>query len=111
MIPLASQREKLHRLLDERATHYRRAVDKGRLALDVAAAKHAELLAIRRTFDWLIANHDWIRAEAQRRQVEARKSAEIEAHPAVAAVLTAFPEAVVTAVRQPVVTDLREPRP
>ncbi len=55
-------------------------------------------MAIRRTFEFLVDNQDWIRAEARRRQFEAQKIAEIEAHPAVTAVRTAFPEAVVTRV-------------
>ncbi len=99
MISLADQQTKLGRLLDERATHYRRAVAKDRLTLEVAAHKHAEVEAIRSTFRWFVVNADWIRAEAQRRKAHAAQMADISERPAVKALLNAFPDAEVTAVR------------
>lgn len=98
-ISLTDQKIKLDRLLDERATHYRRGLNKNRLTFDEATTKHAEVDAIRRTFAWLIANADWIRKEDQRRRLHAEQMAELERHPAVAAVLSAFPDAAIAAVR------------
>ena len=101
MIPLAEQKAKLDRLLDERITHYRRGVSKGRLSLDTAAIKHAECEAIRASFAFLVRHHAWIKAEFQRRRDHAEQLAASVAHdPAVQAVKAAFPEAEVSAVRK-----------
>lgn len=100
-IPLADQAAKLDRILDERVGFYRLGVKKGTLALDVAARKHAEVEAIRKSFAFLVANAGWIRAEAQRRREMREAEAEIESlreHPAVQSVLTEFPGAEVTGV-------------
>lgn len=99
MITLEQQQEKLERLLDERVTHYRRGVAKGRLALDVASAKHAECEAIRASFAFLVRHQAWIRAEAQRRRSIAAELAAAERDPAVQAVKATFPDAEVAAVR------------
>lgn len=100
MIPLAEQKAKLDRLLDERITHYRRGVSKGRLSLDTAAIKHAECEAIRASFAFLVRHHAWIKAEFHRRRDHAEQVAAIEQDPAVQAVKAAFPEAEVSAVRK-----------
>ena len=98
-IPIADQMAKLERLLDERVVHYRRGVTKGRLAIDVAAFKHHECESIRRSFRFLVDNHEWIRAEALRRNAERRAIEAAESDPAVAATLAAFPDAEIAAVR------------
>lgn len=94
---------KLGRILDDRIGLYRLSHKKGHLELDVAAEKQAECEAIRRAFSWFASNAGWIKAEAVRRQAVARQRAElaeIEAEPAVAAVLDEFPGATVTSVTQ-----------
>lgn len=100
-IPLAAQRAKLDRLLDERIGFYRLGVKKGTLALDAAAQKHAECEAIRRSFAWLCDNHEWIRAEARRRARLAEDRAIFDEEPAAAAVRAAFPDATVTLSPEP----------
>lgn len=99
-MPLDAQRTKLERLLDDRIRFYRLGVRKGTLPLDEAAGKHAECEAIRQTFRWFVANADWIRAEARRRQEAARQQAEIDdlltTSEAARAVVEAFPDAAIT---------------
>jgi len=128
-ITLEQQADKLERMAAERIAHYRRAVEKGTRPLEWAAGKQAEVEAIRRSFAFLVANQDWIRAEAQRRAERARREAEmadaaIDDHtgeagdsrqspaslldeieqlknePAVAAALAAFPGAQIDDVRE-----------
>ena len=64
-LPLATQSEKLGRILDQRVAHYRRAVRLGRRPLEWGALKHAECEDIRRSFAWLLANRTWA-ANAQK---------------------------------------------
>lgn len=91
-IPLAAQAEKLNRILDERVRFYRLGVRRNTLELNVAAEKHAEVDAIRRSFRFLVDNADWIRAEAQRRAA----LRDAMADPAVTAVMAEFPGATAT---------------
>lgn len=113
-IPLAEQMSNLDRILDERVRFYRLGAKKQTLALDVAAEKHREVEDIRRSFAFLVANQDWIRAEAKRRAERAAADAEwaseaaakqralaediaaLRGDPATAAVLAEFPDAAIT---------------
>ena len=101
MIPLADQRAKLDRLLEERLKWYRLAVRKGTMTAEVGVEKVAEVEAIRASFRFLVDNADWIRDEARKRQIRARQEADLRAlenEPAVAAVKAAFPESEITRV-------------
>lgn len=105
-LPLDAQLVKLERILADRVQFYKLGVRKGRLATDVGAEKHAECDDILRSFRWLAANIDWIKPEAQRRRDSARQAAEADAlraelehHPAVAAVREEFPGAEIADVR------------
>lgn len=105
-LPLAGQLAKLERILGDRVRHYRTGVNKGRLTLEAAAAKHDECMAILASFRWLAANEAWIRAAAAERaaqraraEAHARLLADVECDPAVAEVLAAFPGAEITSMR------------
>ena len=94
-LPLDAQAEKLGRILDQRVAHYRRAVRLGRRPLEWGALKHAECEDIRRSFAWLLTNHDWIKAEDHQRNAIARFEREQADHEAaaIAEIMRVFPDA------------------
>lgn len=107
-IPLDAQAAKLGRILDDRIKLYRLTARKQPARLEEMSAKHAECEAIRRTFAWFVANADWIRDMAQRRRAHAEAIAEIERHPAVAALRETFSEGATHVRDLPTLTDAIE---
>lgn len=104
-MPLDAQLAKLGRILDDRIGLYRLTAKKQPDKLEEMSTKHAECDAIRRTFAWFVANADWIKPEAQKRRAHAEALAEIEKHPAVAALRETFPDADVAVRDLPTLTD------
>lgn len=71
----SAQLEKLDRLCEDRVALYRSLVNRGTMDDATAATKQRELETVRRTFAWLVANLDWISAEAARRKAAADMAA------------------------------------
>jgi len=104
-MPLDAQLAKLGRILDDRVKLYRLTARKQPARLEEMAAKHRECESIRATFAWFVANAGWIKPEAQKRRAHAEALAEIEKHPAVAALRETFPDADVAVRDLPTLTD------
>lgn len=89
----------LHREIRQRERIYPKWIESGRLHADTAARKLELLQRLAARCEWLRDNLDWIKPAAERRREEARareqaeaERAELEQHPAVAAVLAEFPD-------------------
>lgn len=105
-MPLSEQIIEIEKLLRDDARRFQVLVDKGRWKQETADRKLAALRAVQSTLTWLEKNHDWIKAEALRRDREARATAEferevaeMESEPIVTAALEAFPGGEVTDIR------------
>lgn len=101
-VPLDEQIKEVEREIRHRARLYPKWIESGRYKQDTADTKLAAVRAAHDTLMWLEANLDWIKPEAARRQREKRLRNEADAlrdHPAVDAVLGAFPDAQIDDVR------------
>lgn len=76
---LARQLAKLDRMCTDRVRLYQGLVERGRMQLTDASAKQLEVEDLRRSFAWFVANHDWIKAEYERRKQSAETVAGMQA--------------------------------